>query len=415
MSIYQIRIYTPFFPFPPRSGASHVIYEQARRYSASGIQTELVFWKDSAREVARRLGEPHFKGFDPGLLLTSLLQPDLRRLSPAEWVQKAEWASEPPAERAETPAPGARSRILRTTGSLLSSLSSTELYHYPLELDRRAGLSPASLAIYHYSFAYAWLASQPDAVKKLERAQVVHFHNLESELAALRARSGPWSELPIHQLNAAKLFRHERALAELVPELWFLSPADLNSYARRAPQAPVKLVPPEFDPDLKTYREGRRRESGTSQGTVGFIGALDFKPNQDSLKWLIESVFPLLGRQDSPGRVLIAGRGAPEPLREAAQRFPFVDWLGFLPDAEEFWSRISLLLSPHVSGSGTRIKCLEALASGLPALSNTAGAELLSSETRRSPLLIVKDDPVEWAQAIQSLNIATRHDNERGA
>lgn len=398
MSIYRIRIYTPYFPFPPQSGASQVIYEQARRYSASGIQTELVFWKDSAKEVARKLREPHFKGFEPGLLLTSLLQPDLQRLDAEAWIKKAEWTPEP--QEGPRIEEDLKSRVARAAGSLLGSLSSTELYHYPLELDRRSGLQPVSLAIYHYSFAYAWLASQPESMKKLEPTQVVHFHNLESDLASLRARGGPWGEKPIHQLNSVKLFRHERALAGLVPELWFVSPADLSAYEKRVPDASVKLVPPEFDPELKSVRQARYRAAGSPRNTAGFIGALDFKPNQDSLEWIIREVFPTLREQSFSGRFLIAGRGAPDSLREAAERFPFVEWLGFVPDAEEFWSRISVLLSPHVSGSGTRIKLLEAMASGIPVLSNAAGAELLTVDARRSSLLITSEDPKEWAQVV---------------
>ncbi len=249
MSIYRVRIYTPHFPFPPQAGPSQVIYEQARRYASSGYDTELVFWKTPPAEATRRLRSPHPKGFDDRIRLTYLPNPVLERVELLDWEAKVERASfsmsTPPQAQ-----PSATGGMQQAMGKLLSPLTPAEVDHYPPELDQRERLKPVSLAIYHSSFAYNWLNHQKEAVKKLETDQIVHVHELESDRVLEKARSAPLLERPGHQLKAAKLWSHEKALAGLVSELWFVSPADFKRYESRVPEAPVKLVPAEFDPDL---------------------------------------------------------------------------------------------------------------------------------------------------------------------
>jgi hypothetical protein len=241
LSIYRVRIYTPFFPFPPQPGPSQLIYEQARRYAQGGYDTEIVFWKEPAADASKKLRLPHFKGFDDRIVLTSLSEPGLERVPLLDWDMKVERAS------FSTSRPGAPET--GAGGSLLSPLTPAELYHYPLELDQRERLKPVSLAIYHFSSAYAWLRSQSEAVKKLEPTQIVHFHQVESERELARARTSSWIKRPAHHLNGAKLWRNEKALAAITSELWFAESADLKLYEQRVPEAGVKLAPVEYDPD----------------------------------------------------------------------------------------------------------------------------------------------------------------------
>lgn len=399
MSAYKVRIYTPFFPYPPRSGASQVIYEQARRYAAAGHATELVFWKDSSADVQRKLTEPFFKPFLESISLIPLLEPEL------QGVPFNRWPKTTPPVTPQSPVTESRaSRLTRTVGSVASLWASPEVYHYPPALaspSYRSILKPVHLAIYHYSFAYVWLRSQPDSIRGIEPQQVVHLHNLESELARLRARSSSLGEAALHHLNATKLALHEKQLATLASELWFVSPEDLRRFEENTPSVSLKFVPPEFDPDLQTYRTAIRAGVSPPQA-AGFIGALDFKPNQDSLEWIVDRVFPALRDIGYPGKFLVAGKNAPSTLRQAACAYDFVEWLGFVEDPEAFWSGISILLSPHLSGSGTRIKLLEAIASGIPVLTNTGGMALLPSQSRQSALLLQSDDPREWARIITS-------------
>ena len=60
--------------------------------------------------------------------------------------------------------------------------------------------------------------------------------------------------------------------------------------------------------------------------------------------------------------------------------------LGFVEEIESFWAQIDCMIVPHISGSGVRIKMLEALASGITVIANPEAIEPLSLALRANPL-----------------------------
>jgi hypothetical protein len=74
--------------------------------------------------------------------------------------------------------------------------------------------------------------------------------------------------------------------------------------------------------------------------------------------------------------------------------------MGFVPDLEPFWASLSFALVPHLTGSGVRIKLLEALASGIPTLATSEAALRIHPDLRVSPLLKVSDDPSLWVDML---------------
>ncbi len=361
----KVRIYSPFFPYPVTEGAFQVIYDQVRFFAHRGDEVELVIWKNqSEKELdANPLG------------LNFPVQ--IHRFSHSH-----------------------QNVYLRVLHSLWSHFASPELYYYPPDCDERAGLGEVDLAIYHYSFSYPWF-------KKVrlpaEKKRVVHFHNLEHELSELRSRSfqNKWDPRKwIHQRNARRLNQHERELRLLVDELWFVSPADLEQYGSSHGKALLRLVGPTFDQDLLEFRARSFKRDKKAPPIFGFLGNLEFGPNQDSVRWILEQVAPLLQKRSFTGKILIVGKNPPQVLRDLAVSFAFVEFTGFLEDIEDFWAKISFLLIPHITGSGIRIKLLEALAFKIPVLTNSAAVQRMHPGLSQLPLLFSFDQPSEWADLL---------------
>jgi glycosyltransferase involved in cell wall biosynthesis len=74
---------------------------------------------------------------------------------------------------------------------------------------------------------------------------------------------------------------------------------------------------------------------------------------------------------------------------------------GFVPDVRPYISEASVYIVPLRSGSGTRLKILEALAMGKAVVSTTIGAAGLAVTHGRH--LLLADDPAEFAAAVGSL------------
>jgi glycosyltransferase involved in cell wall biosynthesis len=390
----SIRVYFPFLPYPVIEGAYLVVFDQIRSLVRLGHRVELVTWLDPAasrEEKLRRFRELPFAD-------------EVRMLTAGDTRHSRSGSGAPAAPTRWRSGETLATRTRRVVGSIFSRYASPEIFHYPVDADPAARLPEADLGIYHYSFAYPWLKRLPH---RPERRVHVHFHNLESELARIRApRSrgvalspGGW----LHRLNSRKLRAHEAELHGLADELWFVSPTDLDLYAETiGNRERLRLVPPTYDLESAAERKGAwlSRSTRKEELCLGFLGTLDFEPNRLSLQWIVEELAPLLAQRGFRGRIVVAGRGVPDALRAAGDRWGFFDWCGFLPDLEEFWVRLSFLLVPHVGGSGTRTKLLEALALGVPVLANGDAVSALRPDLRETPHLFVANSAAQWADRI---------------
>ncbi len=104
--------------------------------------------------------------------------------------------------------------------------------------------------------------------------------------------------------------------------------------------------------------------------SIGFIGSLDWMPNQEGLKWFLDNVWI---NNDKDIILHIAGRNAPDWLRQMKRKN--VIFHGEVEDAREFMLQHPISLVPLFSGSGIRIKILEAMMLGRTVITTTMGLE----------------------------------------
>ena len=83
--------------------------------------------------------------------------------------------------------------------------------------------------------------------------------------------------------------------------------------------------------------------------------------------------------------------------------------LGFVEDVREPLARYAVFVCPILSGSGVRVKLLEAFAAGIPVVSTTVGAEGLAAKD--GEFCALADDPAEFAERV----LALFEDPERAA
>ena len=151
------------------------------------------------------------------------------------------------------------------------------------------------------------------------------------------------------------------------------------------------------------------RGSDREPFSVLFLGSFRHRPNIEALDWLIRRVMPAVLRLEPRAKLYVAGAGAPEghtlPDLGGAIRV-----VGFVPDVREVLGRFAVFACPILSGSGVRVKLLEAFASGIPCVSTRLGAEGLAAEDGQ--VCRLADEPAEFAQKIVDL---FRHPDEAAA
>ena len=106
---------------------------------------------------------------------------------------------------------------------------------------------------------------------------------------------------------------------------------------------------------------------------ICFIASLDWLPNIEGLNWFLEQVLPKIIEKNPNAVVNIAGRNMPQKIAQQASKNIKI-W-GEIDHAQTYMQQNGILIVPLLSGSGMRIKLVEAMALGKAIVSTSVGAE----------------------------------------
>jgi glycosyltransferase involved in cell wall biosynthesis len=130
---------------------------------------------------------------------------------------------------------------------------------------------------------------------------------------------------------------------------------------------------------------------------VLFVGDSNHPPNADAARWLTADLMPAIRRAVPDSRLDIVGRGTPPALAGDG-----VAIHGYVPDLSQLYATASVVVAPLRSGSGMRVKVLEAMAYGCPVVATPLAARGLVADAEDPPL-IVASSPSEIVGAIVRL------------
>jgi sugar transferase (PEP-CTERM/EpsH1 system associated) len=162
------------------------------------------------------------------------------------------------------------------------------------------------------------------------------------------------------------------------------------------PEKNVQVVPngvdiEAFAPDVSVAE---------SAGRVIFTASFDYYPNVQGALHFAEQTWPLVRTAIPQATWHLVGRNPPpEIVRLGA--LPGVTVTGSVPAVQPYLAAAQVAIVPLLTGAGTRLKILEALALRRAVVSTSLGCEGIDCVPGRD--LIVADEPRAFAEAIVSL------------
>jgi glycosyltransferase involved in cell wall biosynthesis len=184
----------------------------------------------------------------------------------------------------------------------------------------------------------------------------------------------------------------ELYLAHASDMVWVVSPYEVEVLHGENPTLPVEIVPLVHATRAGELPFAARRD-------LVFIGGFRHLPNGDAVRYFVEEVFPLVRRAIPEARFQVVGTDIPPDVEALASESVAV--VGYVKELDALLDRCRLSVAPLRYGAGLKGKITQSLASGLPVVTTTVGAEGLNLKHREHAM--IADDRAELAASVVEL------------
>jgi glycosyltransferase involved in cell wall biosynthesis len=219
--------------------------------------------------------------------------------------------------------------------------------------------------------------------------QIYDAHNFDTELALDQYKI---NEISLR--NYLNIKKTEAKLGKYIDVLWTCSDREKKLFqdANKNLIAQIDIIPNgAVLPEIKV----KIQEKGPKK--LLFVGSLNYSPNDIGLQWLIASVLPKISQNF---KLQIIGSGLPSiELIELIQKSPSIEFLGFVESLESYYENTDIVVIPILTGSGTRLKALEAMSYQCAIISTSKGVEGLEITDQ----VIIRETPIEFANTIDEI------------
>lgn len=234
-------------------------------------------------------------------------------------------------------------------------------------------------------------------IKEVTNKPIVYrSHNLEHEI---------WQRLSLNERNwlKAKYFKHlskrlyklERNVNNLASAIVTISKKEEDWFNSQNNVKPSIHIPAGFK-KIKLETSNIKEPD-----KLCFIGSLDWIPNLEGLKWFIDNTLPLALSKIPKLELHIAGRNASKAFEDYLCGKKGVVFHGEVEDSKQFLSQYGMMIVPLLSGSGMRVKIVEAMFLRLAIITTSIGCEGI--DVTNGENIIIANSSDDFAKEIEVL------------
>jgi glycosyltransferase involved in cell wall biosynthesis len=242
-------------------------------------------------------------------------------------------------------------------------------------------------------FEMTFMSPYLEIVRKNSRARtVLRAHNIEHLIweRISKNATNPLERVYLRHL-ARTLKKHELTVINDFDGVAAITRNDADFFIQAGCRVPISDIP--FGINLTRFRE---LPQDSSDITLFSIGSMNWIPNQEGIRWFLETVWPDVTKRYPFLKYFIAGREMPSWLTNS--HYPNVKIAGEVDDALKFINEHTVMIVPLFSGSGIRIKIIEGMACGKTIISTTVGAEGIHYTNLED--ILIADEPADFIEMI---------------
>lgn len=238
-----------------------------------------------------------------------------------------------------------------------------------------------------------WVTPYVDVIRKYSKAKIVlRSQNVEYAIWERLAEAAPNPLKKAYlKLLAKRLKNYELGMLNKYDGLATITELDSNSFKNSGCKIPIIHIP--FGIDTQKYKSD---SSSTEFPSVFHIGAMDWMPNSDGIKWFLDQVWEKVILKHPTVKLYLAGRNMPDWMKQLNFKNVVVE--GEVPDSHHFINSKSIMIVPLSSGGGMRVKIIEGMALGKTIISTAIGAEGIDYENNKN--ILIANTEKEFVEAL---------------
>jgi polysaccharide biosynthesis protein PslH len=265
----------------------------------------------------------------------------------------------------------------------------------PPLVDRFSGFTSAFASKTKYEVAvieHFWCAEYYEVLAKVAKRVVLNLHNVESAWHRTCAAAEPFLRAQAHRRFERNCLGLERTWLPKFDAVLTASDHDADRIREVIPHLKLFSYPNAIPLVPVPERE--------EEAVIAFSGNMEYQPNRSAVQFFARTVWPELSRMNPDLRWRLIGMN-PHCIEGYVRGLSRVELTGPIPDAVAELRSARIVVAPLLSGSGTRLKIIEAWAAARPVVSTTIGSEGLPVVANRN--IYIADSPHHFVESIQSL------------
>jgi polysaccharide biosynthesis protein PslH len=233
-------------------------------------------------------------------------------------------------------------------------------------------------------------------IRKYDRAVKIVYdaHNVDTDLAKVAVDKWDMKKETMQLINKV-----ERSLYKTVDALIACSQRDLDIFSQMNDgKLQMAVIPNGVSVSNKLYDNGVQLDNPEY---ILFCGTLSSVPNTEGILWFYDNCWPIVKKSNPDLKLLVLGSGEAPKSMNAMINDASIEFSGTVDDVRSWYNKASVALVPLLSGSGTRLKILEAMSLGLPVVSTSKGAEGI--EYTEGKNILIADKKNDFANKVMDL------------
>lgn len=207
-----------------------------------------------------------------------------------------------------------------------------------------------------------------DAIRKNTTAKIIYrAHNVESEIWQRNATEERGFKKTYLKLLSKRLKKYEQDILNHFDGIAAITEKDKKNLQKMGGKIPIEVFP--FGIDINDYKI----KNNSIQNSIFHLGSMDWKPNQDGMRWFLDNVWNKVIEQEPKLVFNLAGKDTPEWLLNHQQKN--VNIIGEVKSATDFINQNSIMVVPLFAASGMRVKIIEGMALGKLVIATSIAAE----------------------------------------